>query len=194
MSNRRSLIGEVSLPKISEKVWNRINVELFDNTMGRSYGITVNIDYVVSEDIRITVYLSDDNFYPISYLMGTNHTSFETGMGSSQGVTVTSWTPLEDDNYKYIVFPMHLEVGDNGDKGKVLYEYLMWIIDVNSTHLDETDIIWIDGNKAGNPEYFYQWFPIIKNGYIEFSNASLTHYKLYPSGLIQKYSQSGGMP
>lgn len=192
MSNRRSLIGEVSLSKTSEKMWNRINVELIDRR--NTYSANVSLDYTVSENTILIVYLSDDAYINIMDLTGTNHLFNDTNIGSSQGVTVSSWDPLEDDNYKYIVFPMYLEIGDNGDKGKMLYEYLVWIINVNSTHLDETDIIWIDGNKAGNPAYLYQWFPIIKDGYIEFSNASLTHYKLYPSGLIQKYSYSGGMP
>lgn len=122
MSNRRSLIGEVSLPKISEKVWNRINVELFD--VGKMYTGSVSIDYVVSENIYLIVEFSDNEKLYITSHAGTNYTFTEIGFAPSQGVTVTSWTPLEDDNYKYIVFPMYLEVGDNGDKGKVLFEYL----------------------------------------------------------------------
>lgn len=193
MSNRRSLIGEVSLPKTSEKVWNRISGTVsFD--MGKiSFEGYIDFPLQSNIDVRYTTSLLGNE----QALLLSGATRFDKIMGIANDVNdfkILSWTPLEDDNYKYIVFPMHLEVGDNGDKGKVLYEYLMWIIDVNSTHLDETDIIWIDGNKAGNPAYFYQWFPIIKDGYIEFNNTGLTHYKLYPSGLIQKYSQSGGMP
>ena len=147
MSNRRNLIGEVSLPKISEKVWNRINVELYDrpSIALTTYNAQVDIDYVVSEDTILTVYLSDDSNLFIRDSLGTNYMFNDVNIGSSQGVTVTSWTPLEDDNYKYIVFPMYLEVGDNGDKGKMLYEYLTKKYpDSGSDDLSEE--IYVDGD------------------------------------------------
>lgn len=111
MSNRRSLIGEVGLPKTSEKMWNRINVELFDT--GKTYSANVSLDYTVSENTILSVYLSDDAYIYIQDLAGTNHLFNDTNIGSSQGVTVTSWNPLEDDNFKYIVFPMHLNISGN---------------------------------------------------------------------------------
>lgn len=163
MANRRSLIGEVSLPKISEKMWNRINVELFDDTMGKSYSAIVNLDYAVSNDTDLIVCLSDSfgSSFRIEDSFGTYHTFLGHFLGSSQGVTVNSWTPLEDDNYKYIVFPMHLEVGDNGDKGKVLFEYLLdgkfdndtiYIIDANNNCKEVTDYVFINNDKVR----FYQ--------------------------------------
>ena len=179
MSNRRSLIGEVSLPKISEKVWNRINVELFDDKMGKSYSAIVNLDYAVSNDTCLIVSLSDSfgNSFRIEDSFGTYHTFTGHFLGSSQGVTVASWTPLEDDNYKYIVFPMHLVVGDNGDKGKMLYEYLTSKYPDGGADLSEK--IYVDGDIM----------PYLNSGYT--LTAARGFYKLDANGLITYRSHSG---
>ena len=177
MSNRRSLIGEVSLPKISEKVWNRINVELFDR--GKTYSTNVSLDYTVSENTILSVYLSDDAYIYIKDLTGTNNLFNDTNIGSSQGVTVSSWDPLEDDNYKYIVFPMYLEVGDNGDKGKMLYEYLVEKYPNGFSNLSEK--IYVDGDIK----------PFLSNNYALTDGGHL--YRLHANGSItfERYDTGG---
>lgn len=121
MANRRSLIGEVSLPKISEKVWNRGYTEVDDGYLSHSF------DYALTSDLSVISSVSGSaNVTAYTQTLKKGNTHY-TPKGLSLGIEtfkILSWTPLEDDNYKYIVFPMHLEVGDNGDKGKVLFEYL----------------------------------------------------------------------
>lgn len=184
MSNRRSLIGEVSLPKTSEKMWNRINVELFDNPSVAltTYNAQVDIDYVVSENTILSVYLSDGAYIYIKDSVGTTHLFNDTNIGSSQGVTVSSWTPLEDDNYKYIVFPMYLEVGDNGDKGKMLYEYLT-VKYPNSYSNGLPEKIYVNGDIK---PYLHSGYKLTDGGdlYVLHANGSITYEKYDTGGSI----------
>ena len=186
--NRRNLIGEVSLPQISEKVWNRINVELSDWV--KMYNGSVSLDYAVSEKTTLIVKLSDNESFYIMSNIGTNHRFAEIGFGSSQGVTVTSWTPLEDDNYKYIVFPMYLEVGDNGDKGKLLYEYLIEKYSNLGNSIKINDDIWIDGVKIFAKDENLFWGISFDDDYIWFTSSAAISYILYADGNIEKIDDS----
>lgn len=185
MTNRRNLIGEVSLPKISEKVWNRINVELSD--WGKMYTGSVSLDYAVSENTTLIVKLSNNDSFHIMSNIGTKHTFSEIGFAPSQGITVASWTPLEDDNYKYIVFPMHLEIGDNGDKGKVLYEYLIAKYSNLGNSIQIDDDIWIDGVEIFAKDKHDMWgmsFDYDDSIYI--TSYAMISYFLYANGKIEK--------
>lgn len=123
MSNRRSLIGEVSLSKTSEKVWNKISGTVSFDMGEISFEGSIDFPLKSNIDVHYTTSLLGN----ASTLLLSGATWFSKIMGITANVSdfkILSWTPLEDDNYKYIVFPMYLEVGDNGDKGKMLYEYL----------------------------------------------------------------------
>lgn len=136
MANRRSLIGEVSLPNASEKVWNRISGTtsidmgelVYTGQTDFPLQSDVNVDYKTRQEKSSTLFWSGTTFFNKMLGIVKNVSDFK----------ILSWDPLEDDNYKYIVFPMHLVVGDNGDKGKVLFEYLCSLD--NDTILDDVYI------------------------------------------------------
>ena len=84
----------------------------------------------------------------------------------------------KDDNYKYIVFPMYLVVGDNGDKGKMLYEY--FTAKYPDTGGVLTEEIYVDGDIK----------PLLNMGYKLTDGADM--YELDADGSITYYSHSGG--
>ncbi len=176
MSNRRNLIGEVSLPKISEKVWNRVQLT-FEPGAYVGTDVKSKCDYAPISDILINI-LYDEFEVFFSHNAGKieHSKSFSKQIDSPH---IGSWTPLEDDSYKYIVFPMYLEVGDNGDKGKMLYEYLTVKYPDGGSY-DLSEEIYVDGDIM----------PYIDSGYR--LTAGQDWYKLHANGSITHESHTGG--
>lgn len=179
MSNRRSLIGEVSLSKTSEKVWNKISGTVSFDMGEISFKGTIDFPLKSNIDVRCTTSLLGND----SKLLLSGATWFNKIIGIAANVNdfkILSWTPLEDDNYKYIVFPMYLEVGDNGDKGKMLYEYLVEKYSNGFSNLSEK--IYVDGDIK----------PFLSYNYALTDGGDL--YRLHANGSItfERYDTGGG--
>ena len=78
-----------------------------------SSGITVGVKSTMSSS---TIYTNNGEIMSFGYTLGPGETE--------SSMQVTSIEPLNDTVYKYIVFPIRLNEGDNGEIGVNLYNYI----------------------------------------------------------------------
>lgn len=116
----------------------------------------------------------------------SQYTTFQT---SSDYITpnVTLITSEATIKYNPQLFPINLVVGDNGELGIKLYEYIsIKLQSTNKYTLNDQEIVYINGNKVTNPVQYAttQYFRLdFNDGY---------KYYLYSTGTLNRASSTHG--